>query len=45
MQIDGEKFWGDNCLDMVGDYIAEPNLLEDEDMKKIEFTRPSTERH
>ena len=43
-QIDGKKFWGDDCLDMVGDYIAGPNLLEDEDMKKIESTKPSTER-
>ncbi len=43
-QIDGEKFWGDDCLNMVGDYITDPNLLEDEDMKKIESTKPSTER-
>ena len=35
-RIDREIFWGDDCLDMVADYISDPGILEVEDIKRIE---------
>ena len=42
--IDREIFWGDDCLDMVADYISDPGILEVEDIKRIESTTSSAAR-
>ncbi|MBM09895.1 MAG: 2-hydroxychromene-2-carboxylate isomerase [Magnetovibrio sp.] len=43
-RVGKEVFWGDDCGDMVKDYIANPGILEHEDIKRIETLKGSAAR-
>lgn len=40
----GELFWGDDAMDMMRDYLKDPDLFEDDDMRRVETLTPSAER-
>ena len=42
--IDREIFWGDDCLDMVADYLSDPGILEIDDIKRIDSMDSSAVR-
>ena len=44
-RVGKEIFWGDDCGDMVKDYIANPGILEPEDIKRIENLTGSAVRN
>jgi 2-hydroxychromene-2-carboxylate isomerase len=43
-RVGKELFWGDDCLEMVCDFIAHPEMLDDDDMQRINTLVPSAER-
>ena len=43
-RVGDEVFWGDDCLEMVQDYLADPGMLEDDDMRRAGSLTPSAER-
>ena len=43
-RVGDELFWGDDCLEMVQDYLHNPGLFEDDDMRRVETMTPSAER-
>ena len=43
-RIDREIFWGDDCLDMVADYLSDPGILEIDDIKRIDSITSSAVR-
>ncbi len=42
--LDGTLFWGQDATDFLLDALADPNLLNDPEMIRIEAVRPSAER-
>jgi 2-hydroxychromene-2-carboxylate isomerase len=42
--IGNELFWGADSLDMLRDYLADPRLFDDPEMRRIETLTPSAER-
>jgi len=43
-RVGGELFWGDDCLEMVRDYLDDPAMLEDEEMRRVHGLKASAER-
>ncbi len=43
-RVGDELFWGDDCLEMVHDYLDNPGMFEDDDMRRVETMTPSAER-
>ncbi|MAH85536.1 MAG: hypothetical protein CBB68_15030 [Rhodospirillaceae bacterium TMED8] len=42
--VGGELFWGDDCLDMVLDYLADPKLLDEPNMRRVGALTASANR-
>lgn len=43
-RVGDELFWGDDCLDMVCDYIVRPDMFDDDDMRRTAALVPSAVR-
>ena len=43
-RVGGELFWGDDCLEMVRDYLDDPGMLDDEEMRRAQGLKASAER-
>ena len=42
--VDGEVFWGDDSLDFLLDYLADPAMFDDPEIARIETIQPSAVR-
>lgn len=42
--VGSELFWGDDCLDMMLDYMTQPGMFDDDDMRRVDTLTPSAER-
>jgi 2-hydroxychromene-2-carboxylate isomerase len=43
-RVGAELFWGDDCLEMVRDYLDDPGMFENEEMRRIHGLKASAER-
>lgn len=43
-RVGGELFWGDDCLEMVRDYLDDPGMFDDEEMRRVHGLKASAER-